>query len=60
MTQEGDLDNFGTVWYNPKLITNILSLVEVHKRFQATLDMVTGKSNCHPSNERDKDEVSVV
>ena len=44
-TQEGDLDNFVTVWYNPQSLTNILSIVEFHKRCRVTMDMATEKRN---------------
>ena len=38
------MDNFSTVWYNPQLLTNIVSSVEVYKRLQATMDMATEKA----------------
>ena len=31
LTMIGDLSNFGTVWYNPSLLANILSLAQVQK-----------------------------
>ena len=34
----GDLSGYGTVWYHPDGIANILSLAEVHKQFHVTYD----------------------
>jgi len=34
----GDIPNFGTVWYNPASIANILSLAAVHKVCRVTMD----------------------
>jgi len=34
----GEVQNFGTVWYNPQSLANILSLAEVCKKFQVTMD----------------------
>ena len=36
--------NFGTVWYNPQSLANILSLAEVHKRCRVTMDTATEKA----------------
>ncbi len=35
---EGDLNGYGTVWYNPKCIANLLSLSNVHKKFKVSFD----------------------
>ena len=35
----GDLKNFGTVWYNPNSLANILYMEEVCKRCRITMDM---------------------
>ena len=34
----GDLPRYGTVWYDPKAIANILSLCQVHDRYHITYD----------------------
>ena len=34
----GDLPSYGTVWYNPKAIANILSLRRVHDKYRITYD----------------------
>ena len=34
----GDITNFGTVWYNPDSLANILSLGEVMSQCRVTLD----------------------
>jgi hypothetical protein len=34
----GDIKNFGTVWYNPESLANILSLAEVRKKCRVTMD----------------------
>ena len=34
----GDLSGYGTVWYHPDGIANILSLAEVQKQFHVTYD----------------------
>ena len=34
----GDFENYGTVWYNPKGIANILSLAKVKSKFRVTYD----------------------
>ena len=34
----GDLPGYGTVWYNPKAIANILSLCHVHDKYRITYD----------------------
>ena len=34
----GDLPGYGTVWYNPKAIANILSLRQVHNRYHIMYD----------------------
>jgi hypothetical protein len=36
--QVGDLKHFGTVWYNPNAIANILSLAEVRRVRRVTMD----------------------
>ena len=36
--QIGDIQNFGTVWYNPRSLANILSLAEVRKNNRVTMD----------------------
>ena len=37
-TLVGDLPNFGTVWYNPNSLANILSMADVRKRCRITMD----------------------
>jgi hypothetical protein len=37
-TQMGTITNFGTVWYNPESITNILFLAQVRKVCRITMD----------------------
>ena len=37
-TLEGDLTNFGPVWYNPNALANILSLASVQKKCRVTMD----------------------
>ena len=37
-TMVGDIPNFGTVWYNPRSIANILSLAAVRKVCRITMD----------------------
>jgi len=34
-----EINNFGTVWYHPNSLANILSLAEVQKKFHVTMDM---------------------
>jgi len=34
----GNIKNFGTVWYNPKLLANIFSLAAVRKLSRITMD----------------------
>lgn len=36
--QVGDIENFGTVWYNPGSLANILSLAEVRRVCRITMD----------------------
>ena len=43
-TKIGEVKNFGTVWYDPKSLTNILSLAAVRKICRITMD-----SNIEPS-----------
>jgi hypothetical protein len=38
----GDLAGYGTVWFYPDRIANILSLALVQKQFRVTFDSVTG------------------
>ena len=40
----GDLGNYGTVWYNPAGIANILSLAKVKNTFRITFDSVGGNA----------------
>ena len=40
----GDLPGFGTVWYHPKGIANILSLSKVKKRYRVVYDSANGNS----------------
>jgi hypothetical protein len=40
----GDLDGYGTVWYNPKGIANILSLSQVEKKYRVTYDSAIAKT----------------
>jgi hypothetical protein len=37
-TQIGDIMNFGTVWYNPSSLANILSLAEVRRKCRCVMD----------------------
>ena len=43
-TQELDLENFGTAWCNPQLLSNILWLEEPQNRFQLTMYTATEKA----------------
>ena len=48
---EGDLTNFGTVWYNPQSLANILSLAAVRKVCRVTMDSSIEPSiSVHRSN----------
>ena len=38
LTQVGDLKNFGTIWYNPQSLANILSLADVRRQNRVTMD----------------------
>ena len=38
VTMKGDLKGYGTVWYHPTGIANILSLNNVRKKYQVTFD----------------------
>ena len=38
VTMKGDLRGYGTVWYHPNGISNILSLNNVHKKYRVTFD----------------------
>ena len=40
----GELDGYGTVWYNPKGIANILSLSQVEKKHRVTYDSAASKA----------------
>jgi hypothetical protein len=40
----GDLEGYGTVWYNPKGIANILSLSQVEKKHRVTYDSSAEKA----------------
>ena len=40
----GDLPGFGTVWYHPNGIANILSLSKVKKRYRVAYDSANGDS----------------
>ena len=42
VTQKGDLRGYGTVWYYPGGIANILSLYNVQKRHRITFDSADG------------------
>jgi len=44
MTQKGDLQGYGTVWYYPDSIANILSLYNVQKKHRITFDSADGTS----------------
>lgn len=35
----GDIPNLGTVWFNPSLIANILSLAQVWQACHVTMDL---------------------
>jgi Reverse transcriptase (RNA-dependent DNA polymerase) len=41
-SQLGDLDGYGTVWYNPNGIANILSLARVQEKYRVTYDSEQG------------------
>ena len=43
-TQERDLANFLTVWYNPQSLADIMSLEEVQKQCRVTMDTATEKA----------------
>ena len=50
-TQIGEIANFGTVWYNPDSIANILSLAEVRKVCRVTMDTAVEPAICvHRAN----------
>jgi len=42
----GEVRNFGTVWYNPNSLANILSLAEVRKKFRVTMDSAIEAALC--------------
>jgi len=42
VTQKGDLKGYGTVWYYPNGIANILSLYNVQKKQRITYDSSDG------------------
>jgi len=42
VTQKGDLRGYGTVWYYPEGIANILSLSKVQKKHRITFDSADG------------------
>jgi len=42
----GEVRNFGTVWYNPDSLANILSLVEVQCKYRVTMDLALEPSMC--------------
>ena len=42
----GDVTNFGTVWYNPHSLANILSLAEVRKTYRVTMDTDVEPAMC--------------
>jgi len=41
VTQKGDLKGYGTIWYYPKGIANILSLHKVQEKYKVTYDSST-------------------
>jgi hypothetical protein len=43
-TMVGDLPGYGTVWYDPKSITNILSLKRVTDKYHVAFDSRNGGS----------------
>jgi len=43
----GDIPNYGTVWYNPESLANILSFANVRKKFNVT--MSTGPNDKKPT-----------
>lgn len=47
----GEFDNYGTVWYHPDGIANVLSLSKVKKRFRVTYDSENG--NCFTIHKKD-------
>jgi len=50
-TLVGKVRNFGTMWYNPNSLTNILSLAQVCKQFWITMDTVLEASmSVHQAN----------
>jgi hypothetical protein len=40
----GELNRYGTMWYNPKKIANILSLSQVEKKHHVTYDSAASKA----------------
>jgi hypothetical protein len=42
----GDIKNFGTVWYNPESLANILSLADVRKQCRVTMDTKIEPAMC--------------
>ena len=38
VTKKGDLKGYGTIWYHPDCIANILSLNNVKKKYKATFN----------------------
>jgi len=42
----GEVQNFGTVWYNPDSLANILSLAEVRCKYRVTMDSALEPSMC--------------
>jgi hypothetical protein len=45
-TLVGDVTNFGTVWYNPQSLANILSLADVRKICRVTMDTAVESAMC--------------
>jgi len=45
--QQGDLPGYGTVWYDPQGIANILSLSNVKQKFRVTYDSGAGDTFLH-------------
>jgi hypothetical protein len=40
----GELNGYGTMWYNPKGVANILSLSQVEKKHRVTYDSAASKA----------------
>ena len=50
----GELDGYGTVWYNPKGIANILLLSQVEKKHRVTYDSAASNAFVVHKNDSSK------